>query len=159
SQMTAAFTQHYAHELELEEQCRAADALQIECHNKAKHNVIVYGWAKSGGQATVSKIQGNFKWPHFVLTADVLSEVDLLMGPEAEAHVKLYKDTIGTWVKVRLGHVVTLKDRDRVFFKGLDILECPDFDCLLSQSHCQPTHFMNNLPKEWAFVQQVLQEQ
>jgi hypothetical protein len=46
SQMTAAFTQHYARELELEEQRRAADALRIERHNKAKHNVIVYGWAK-----------------------------------------------------------------------------------------------------------------
>jgi hypothetical protein len=93
----------------------------------------------------VSEIQGGFKWPHFVITADVLSEVNLLIGPEVEARVNLYKNTLGTWAKVRIGHVITLKEGDRVFLKGLDVSTCANFDRLLSLSNRQVLNFMNNL--------------
>jgi hypothetical protein len=46
SQMTAAFTKHYAIQQTLEEQRRAADAERIANIEKAKHNVIVYAWPK-----------------------------------------------------------------------------------------------------------------
>jgi hypothetical protein len=106
----------------------------------------------------VSEIQGGFKWPHFVITADVLSEVNLLIGPEVEARVNLYKNTLGTWAKVRIGHIITLKEGDRVFLKGLDVSTCTNFDRLLSLSNRQVPNFMNNLRQERAFVQQALQK-
>jgi hypothetical protein len=46
SQMSAAFTQQYARQQELEEQRRATDAARMERQEKARHNVVVYGWAK-----------------------------------------------------------------------------------------------------------------
>lgn len=46
SQMTAAFTKHYAIQQTLEEQRRAVDAERIANIEKAKHNVIVYAWPK-----------------------------------------------------------------------------------------------------------------
>ena len=46
------------------------------------------------------EVQGGFKWPHFVLTAAILSEVDLLFGDETEARFKLYNTVIHTWTKV-----------------------------------------------------------
>jgi hypothetical protein len=93
-----------------------------------------------------------------VITADVLSEVNLLIGPEVEARVNLYKNTLGTWAKVRIGHVITLKEGDRVFLKGLDVSTCANFDRLLSLSNRQVPNFMNNLRQERAFVRQALQK-
>jgi hypothetical protein len=46
SQMSAAFTQQYARQQELEKQRRATDAARMERQEKARHNVVVYGWAK-----------------------------------------------------------------------------------------------------------------
>ena len=93
-----------------------------------------------------------------MLSANVLAEVDLLKGSVPEARVNLYNTTIGTWTKVQVGHVITLKDRDHVFLKGLQVSDCPGFDNLLSDSQSRRPHFMNNLPQERAFVRKELRD-
>ncbi|KAF8232729.1 hypothetical protein L208DRAFT_1270644 [Tricholoma matsutake] len=120
----------------------------MEWQEKARHNVVVYGWAKVCATNTSSDGQGSFKWPHFVITANVLSEVNLLISPEVEVHVNLHKNTLSTWVKVCIGHVITLKEGDHVFLKGLDISTCANFNHLLSLSNCQVPNFINNLQQK-----------
>jgi hypothetical protein len=107
---------------------------------------------------TVFEVQGGFKWPHFVLTAAILSEVDLLFGDEKEARFKMYNTVIRTWTKVRIGHVVTLKDGDHIFLKGHDVVLCQDFDRLLSGSQERKPHFSKNLRQERAHIRQALKE-
>lgn len=104
------------------------------------------------------EVQGGFKWPHFVLTAAILSEVDLLIGDEKEARFKIYNTAIHTWTKVRLGHVIALKDGDRIFLKGHDVVLCQDFDRLLSGSQDYKPHFFKNLPNERAHIRKALKE-
>lgn len=104
------------------------------------------------------EVQGGFKWPHFVLTAAILSEVDLLLGDEKEARFKIYNTAIHTWTKVRIGHVITLKDGDHIFLKGHDVVSCQDFDRLLSVSQDRKPHFLKNLPRERAHIRQALKE-
>jgi hypothetical protein len=43
----------------------------------------------------VSEISDGFKWPHFVLMSDILSEVDLLTKPEPGLCVYLYNSNVG----------------------------------------------------------------
>ncbi|KAF8230767.1 hypothetical protein L208DRAFT_1280254, partial [Tricholoma matsutake] len=43
----------------------------------------------------IFEAQGGFKWPHFVLSAEVLGKVDLLVGPEDDVHVDMYNPSIG----------------------------------------------------------------
>ena len=99
------------------------------------------------------EVQGGFKWPHFVLMAAILSEVDLLLGDEKEARFKIYNTTIHMWTKVRIGHVITLKDGDHIFLKGHDVVLCQDFYRLLSGSQERKPHFFKNLPRERAHIQ------
>lgn len=68
---------------------------------------------------TIFKAQGGFKWPHFVLSAEVLGEADLLVGAEDDVHVAIYNVSIGQWMKVQVGQVVLMKDHDHVFVKGI----------------------------------------
>lgn len=42
------------------------------------------------------EVQGGFLWPNFVFTAAVLSEVNLLVRLEPEAHVNVYNSSILT---------------------------------------------------------------
>ncbi|KAF8232274.1 hypothetical protein L208DRAFT_1195857, partial [Tricholoma matsutake] len=115
---------------------------------KTKHQVIVYGWAQDGKELTVFEVQGGFLWPNFVFTAAVLSEVDLLVGLEPEAHVNVLLSS----------HVIPLKDGDCIFLKGLHITDCHGFDHLRSDSQqCSP-HFSKNLPWEHTHVQKALKE-
>ena len=106
------------------------------------------------------EVQGGFKWPHFVLMAAILSEVDLLLGDEkdSQARFKIYNTTIHTWTKVRIGHVITIKEGDHIFLKGHDVVLCQDFDRLLSGSQERKPHFFKNLPHEHAHIRKALKE-
>ena len=113
SQIVPAFTHQYAREQAFEESKRAADAERLANIEKAKHSVMVYGWARvslsfllllatfkillsqDDKDATIFEAQGGFKWPHFVLSAEVLGEVDLLVGAEDEVRVDMYNVSIG----------------------------------------------------------------
>ncbi|KAF8240136.1 hypothetical protein L208DRAFT_1068197, partial [Tricholoma matsutake] len=122
SQMTMAFTQHYATEQAQEEHQWAENAEHLAIIEKAKHQVIVYAWPKDGVKAIVFEVQGGFTWPLFTLTSAVLSEAGLLLpGPVEEAHVKKYNTQVHTWSLVPVGHVITLKPGDHVFLKGCNV--------------------------------------
>lgn len=101
----------------------------------------------------VFEAQG-IQWPHFVLTMDLLGEVDLLGQAQAEVdnvHVKLFNTSICTWTKVPIGHVITLRHGDRIFLKALDVSECVSFDALLAGSERMDPHIPKYLPCECTF--------
>lgn len=103
-------------------------------------------------------MQGGFKWPHFVLSAEVLGEVDLLIGAEDNVRVDMYNVSIGRWTKVWVGQVILMKDRDHIFVKGINVATCLNFDTLLAESKYLRPHFLDNLPHERAYVCQALKE-
>ncbi|KAF8229573.1 hypothetical protein L208DRAFT_1076304, partial [Tricholoma matsutake] len=156
--MAPAFTQQYVLEQALEEGKQAADAKCLANIEKAKHSVMVYGWATDNQDATIFKAEGGFKWPHFMLSAEVLGKVDLLVGPKDDVRVNMYNPSIGQWTKVHVGQVVLMKDCDHVFVKGVNMRTCLYFDNLLSESKHLHPHFLDNLPQEQAFVQKALKE-
>ncbi|KAF8233121.1 hypothetical protein L208DRAFT_1558610, partial [Tricholoma matsutake] len=119
---------------------------------KYKHSVMVHGWARDDQDATIFEVQGGFKWPHFVLSAKVLGEVDMLVGTEDDVHVDMYNVSIGQQTKVQVGQVILMNDCDHVFMKGVNITTCLKFDKLLAESKCLHPHFLDNLPQEWAFI-------
>ena len=53
SQMTAVFTQHYARKQTIQEERRAADAECMANDVRARHSVIVYGWAQGSMHSTL----------------------------------------------------------------------------------------------------------
>src|SRR6202042_1558377 len=61
----------------------------------------------------------------------------------------------GTFAHVKVGHVITVKEGDHIFLKGLNILNCAMFDeqCeTLSSRGAQPLHLRHNLPGERGYV-------
>lgn len=174
SQMTAAFTKHYALEQDREELRRAADTERLANIDKAKHHVVIYAWPKvrsrvregffllimfqqDNVEATVVEVQGGFKWPHFALTPSVLSQAELSNPDETMSYFKLYNTSIHTWSKVQVGHVITLKAGDHIFLKGRNVTHCPDFDRLFTGQLRAP-HFSNNLQHERAHVRHAMKE-
>ncbi|KAF8230775.1 hypothetical protein L208DRAFT_1280368, partial [Tricholoma matsutake] len=135
-----------------EEGKQAADAKRLVNIEKAKHSIMVYGWATDNQDAMIFEAQGGFKWPHFVLSAEVLGEVDLLVGPEDDVCVDMYNPSIGWWTKVCVGQVVLMKDCNHIFIMGVNVRTCLHFDNLLSESKRLHPHFLDNLPQEQAFV-------
>jgi hypothetical protein len=93
-----------------------------------------------------------------VLSAEVLGEVNLLVGAEDDVRVDMYNVSIGRWTKVRVGQVVLMKDRDNIFVKGVNVTTCLEFDKLLTESKYLRPHFLDNLPQERAYVRQALKE-
>ena len=174
SQMTAAFTKHYALKQGREELRRAADTERLANIDKAKHHVVIYAWPKvcsgvrcvfsilivfqqDNTEATVVEIQGGFKWPHFALTPSVLLQAELSNQDEVTSCFKLYNTSIRTWSKVQAGHVITLKAGDHIFLKGHNVTHCPDFDRLF-MGQLRTPHFSNNLQHECAHVRRALKE-
>jgi hypothetical protein len=106
----------------------------------------------------VLEVQGGFKWPHFDLSAAILSEVGIRHQDEQEVKFRLYNTTIRTWTTVRIGHVITLRDGDHIFLKRPDVIHCLNFDDLLfgSQGRKPHWHFSKNLPHDRAYVRQAL---
>ncbi|KAF8229119.1 hypothetical protein L208DRAFT_1288116, partial [Tricholoma matsutake] len=152
SQMTAVFTKHYTCEQAREEQQQAADAEHIANIEKSKSHVIIYMWQKEIDEATVLEVQGGFKWLHFVLGAEILSKVGLRHQDEQEVKFRLYNTTIHTWTTVQIGYVITLRDGDQIFLKWANIINCLDFDDLLSGSQGHKPHFLKNLPHDCTYV-------
>lgn len=93
-----------------------------------------------------------------MLSAEVLGEVDLLVGAENDVRVDMYNVSIGRWTKVRVGQVILMKDRDHVFVKGINVTTCLNFDMLLNESKSLCLHFLDNLPQEWDYVRRALKE-
>ncbi|KAF8885198.1 hypothetical protein BD779DRAFT_1673833 [Infundibulicybe gibba] len=156
--MPAVFTQQIAVEQGLEERQRALDAERLDNIQKTKNCVIGYAWTIKSPEAVVFEFQGGFTFPYFVITLDVLSNLELPIAGDDNPCVKLYNHTVMTWTKVKVGHVITLKGRECIFLKALDVTECHDFDNLLSRSKASESHIRKNLPQERAHVRRALQQ-
>lgn len=88
------------------------------CAAQAKHTAVVYAWAESSKSATVEEFQEGPPGPtppFPPLSSSVLSALSLT-GPTTR--VQLYRQALGTWVNVNVGHVIELKEGARVFLKA-----------------------------------------
>ncbi|KAF8219142.1 hypothetical protein L208DRAFT_1342984 [Tricholoma matsutake] len=137
--MTTIFTNNYMCEQAREEQRWAADAEHIANIKKAKSHIIIYAWQEG-------KVSPSFAvvFPHFVLGAEILSGVGLCHQDEQEVKFRLYNMTICTWTTVWIGHVITLRDGDQIFLKWANVIDCLNFDDLLSGSQGHKPHFSSH---------------
>lgn len=131
SHMPPIFTSQWKKEQELVEEKRRVECERKLCAAQVKHTVIVYAWTEDSKPATVEEFQEGplaFTWPYFPLSASVLSALSLA---GSATRVQLYRQALGTWVNVNVGHVIELKEGARVFLKPSHVVDYPDFDGLL----------------------------
>jgi hypothetical protein len=129
--MPPIFTSQWKKEQELAEEQRKMESERKLCAAQVKHAVIVYAWAEDSKPAIVEEFQEGplaFIWPYFPLSASVLSALSLT---GSAPRVQLYRQALGTWVNVNVGHVIELKEGARVFLKASHVVDYPDFDKLL----------------------------
>ena len=178
SQMPPVFTQQYAQEQELAEQHRLLDAEWLVNTQHACHHVLAYCWPKvccylhllavtnildvqNRSEPTTVLFQDGFQWPHFILTIDVLCELDLssLTGELVDICVKLYNSSLCTCTKVKPGFVIPMKEAQPILLKGLDVTDYPDLNCIISTafSNHKP-HLHSNLSNECSHVHHKLRE-
>ena len=112
-------------------------------------------------EPTTVLFQDGFQWPHFILTIDVLCELDLssLTGKLVDICVKLYNSSLCTCTKVKPGFVIPMKEAQPILLKGLDVTDCPDLNCIISTafSNHKP-HLHSNLSNECSHVHRKLRE-
>jgi hypothetical protein len=176
SQMPPIFTLAAARAQEQEEKRRNLDAKRLLDAKSAQHHVVVYSWYKVHAillvtwyvltlsfiqdrvEPTVFEFQGGFQWPYFVLTNEVLSEVDLLPPgvEESTVRVQAYNMALRTWTKVKPGHIVTAKEGEPILVKAINVTECFDFDRHLASTKAGAFHIRSNLPQERAAVRQKI---
>lgn len=77
-----------------------------------------------------------FTWPYFPLSTSVLSALSLT-GPTTR--IELYRQALGTWVNVNVGHVIELKESALVFLKAGHVIDYPDFDKLSKPESTPPS--------------------
>ena len=109
---------------------------------------------------SVVQFQEGFTWPLFVITADVLRELDLLPTPTDGAslqRIMLYNQLQGVWAKIKTDHVVGLKAGDRVFLKFHSVRKCNGFDRLL-EGISKTLHQRHDLPEVRKQVRQQIAE-
>ena len=104
----------------------------------------------------VSEIQDGFIHPYFKLTPSMLVDI----GFDAGTKLLLFRNPrFGTFARVKVGHVITVKENDHVFLKALDITDCAVFDqqCeVLTSKTGRPVHLRNNLPGEREYVRDAI---
>jgi hypothetical protein len=105
---------------------------------KAKHRVVAYSWIHNSEEPTVFTFQGGFTWPHFVVTWEVLLDLDLVseeVDDISRLRILIYDFSLRSWSKFKLPYVVTLKEEQRcIFLKGVKVTECLNFDTHLKNS-------------------------
>jgi hypothetical protein len=103
----------------------------------------------------VLEVQGGFKWPHFILSSVILSEVGL-HHEDKQLKFRLYNTAVCTWTTVQISHIITLQDGDHIFLKQADVTRCLKFDALLSGSEERKPHFVKDLPCDRTYIRQAL---
>jgi hypothetical protein len=111
------------------------------------------------------QFQDGFQWPHFVLTHEILCDLDLATDGDEPASIrmKLYNKSLRNWTKVKLGFVIKMTEGHVVLLKGLNVTDCPDFDQIITSTSThnrdnnQP-HMRKNLRNERAHVRRKLKE-
>ena len=128
---------------------------------KAKHHVVAYSWIHNSKALTVFTFQGGFTWLHFVVTLEVLCDLDLVSESEevndiSQLRILIYDFSLCSWSKFKLPYVVTLKEEQRcIFFKGVKVMECLNFDTHLKSSLTsnEPFNLHRDLHRERTYVQ------
>lgn len=96
-------------------------------------------------------IQDGFSWPHFTVSQKLLEELDL------EGRISLYSPTLLTWTQVKLGHVIVVHERSRIFLKSSKLRDLVDFEEHRNTAFdTQPLHFRSNLARERSSVRSQL---
>jgi hypothetical protein len=60
--------------------------------------------------------------------------------------------SVGTWTRIKEGHVIEVDSKSPVYLKAVDIVECRDFERHLQLQSEKVPHFRHDLPKERAYV-------
>ncbi|KAG6913767.1 hypothetical protein DXG01_004445 [Tephrocybe rancida] len=131
SQLAPAFTLQNAIEQSLEEKRREADEVWLASIERAKNHVIVYAWSKDNEDLTIFEVQGGFTHPRFVITAGVLVDGNLVDFADGSTRIMVWNPTIGSWTRIPVNHVVTLKAGERLFLKNVGVMLCNKFDELV----------------------------
>jgi HPt (histidine-containing phosphotransfer) domain-containing protein len=87
-------------------------------------------------------------WPYLVLSGDILSDLGL-----NNLHVQLYRQDVGTWLNIKVGHQITVKEGDRIFLKARSVKSYQDFDKHLEAGMASTVvHLHHNLVGECAYL-------
>ncbi|KAF8236154.1 hypothetical protein L208DRAFT_1035315, partial [Tricholoma matsutake] len=144
SHMPPIFTDQYHHEQELLEKNHVVEAQRQQLMKQSKHGIVVYAWAKDDESLTIQEFQAEFQWPHFVLTSDILSDLTL----SVPLITQLFQPSLSTWVNVKPGYVITVKEGDHVFLKASQVKSYLDFN---AGSFSSLVHLHYNFPGEHAY--------
>ncbi|KAF8230069.1 hypothetical protein L208DRAFT_1157615, partial [Tricholoma matsutake] len=148
--MPPIFTYQYCCEQELHEKNRVIEA-EHQQHAKlvSKQGIVVYAWTKDNEPPTVQELQEGFMWPYLVLSGNVLSDLGL-----NGLHVQLYQWDLSTWLNIKVGHQITVKEGDCIFLKARNVKSYQDFDEHLEAGMASTVvHLCHNLVGEHAYLQ------
>ncbi|KZP29407.1 hypothetical protein FIBSPDRAFT_884843 [Athelia psychrophila] len=100
-------------------------------------------------EATIAKIQDSFITPYFKLTEAVLEDAGFTAGT---THVLLRNALVGMFARVKVGHVMTFKEKEHVFLKAIGVTTSTQFNerCeVFGSKDAQPSpHFRDSLPAQ-----------
>ncbi|KAF8223575.1 hypothetical protein L208DRAFT_1065364, partial [Tricholoma matsutake] len=162
SHMRPIFTKLYATQQETTKKRQKAEAERLGAIGKAKHHVVVYSWIQNSEEPTIFTFQDGFTWPHFVVTLEVLHDLDLVpeeVDDTSQLHILIYDFVLQSWTKFKLPYVVTMKEEQCcMFFKAANVMNCLNFDAHLKNSitRNEPYNLHQDLHRECAHVRHVL---
>ncbi|KAF8240481.1 hypothetical protein L208DRAFT_1213320, partial [Tricholoma matsutake] len=148
SHMPPIFTDQYCREQELHKKNRVIEAERQRRAKLSKQGIVVYAWTEDNELPTVQELQEGFMWPYLVLSGDVLSDLRL-----DGLHVQLYRQDLGTWLNIKVGHQITVKEHDCIFLKARNVKSYQDFDEHLEAGMASTVvHLRHNLVGECAYL-------
>ncbi|KAF8879156.1 hypothetical protein BD779DRAFT_1423991, partial [Infundibulicybe gibba] len=157
SQLQPVFTEQIGVEESLREARRQQDAIRLASIQRAKHNVFVYAWNMDHEPPCVVEFQDGYVWPNFIITPDVIADADLLNNFDTPKYLYLYRISLGTWTKIKPGHVIAVDTHHHIFLRSPNVKECEGMEKLLAASTKSATsHFRLNLQAERADVKMRL---
>jgi hypothetical protein len=74
--------------------------------------------------ATEPNVQDSFIWPHFIISRTILTDLDF----EDTVSVQLHRPSLGTWVRIREGHTISVGSQSRIFLKSTGVTQAHGFD-------------------------------
>jgi hypothetical protein len=102
------------------------------------------------------EFQDGYTWPHFVISRSVLDDLEFDQDVMA---IHLYRTSLGTWTKIKEGHVVEVRhEHDRIFLKLPSVVKCVDLDRHVTINQQGAPHFRNHLPRERAHIRNKIAE-
>ena len=118
---------------------------------------MVYAWTRDDTPHVVHVVQTGFIWPYFVISSPLLSALGLLEAGE-RGDLRMYDEMdFVDWIAVDIGHVVEVQEGQQLFLKDQSLRKCIDFQkCLDAPSWSSKPHLRFNLPREHAYVREML---